>query len=462
MNQQTQPPQRTHHFYISIVKTLFQHPEHEVVLAEEPIRVKEAVRYGLSPILLYGLTVAGLPIRWMTFTSVDDRRPLEEVLLKGWRAAKGLRGLPDVLHINRHLAAAAPGLADEMAKIGVRVDVPAHGDQSLPGSLRSAQDNCVWLPRLYAGKCGPGSTSIENLRRYAQEESKSNTDEGYRRHVDRKTAEGIDLWLALPVREMPRKGTVSRVDWEPGPWLHSWEASLPPERPRYLSRDESYPYSWLLTDYTPSVSVAESDGLVYDYYDDCLFDFVRDLVDCWPNLPAEIARSAGITLRELQWFMAEKASLEDRKRIALMDLLGIEYDEEEDMYVYVGPYVLVARKQAALKEIYEVITEGWDAALCEIVPASGEADPSWRYFSINSFGEPLSFVMAPRGETITDRLPDVLVNYSGIAYVPRSLYKDIVATCARASHEPTANIREMRKFALRHQDHWEDAEWWPE
>jgi hypothetical protein len=145
-----------------------------------------------------------------------------------------------------------------------------------------------------------------------------------------------------------------------------------------------------------------------------------------------------------------------------MELLGIQYDERLEMFLEVGPYTLVARKQIPLEGTCGNITLGWDASPCEIVPASGEADPSWRYFLLNTFGEPPSIVMAPRGETIADRLPDVLVNYSGIAYVPRSLYKDVVATCARAAREPAANVSEMSKFAERHKEHWEDAEWWPE
>jgi len=461
MNQQTQPPQRMHHFYISIVKRLYQHPEHGIVLVDDPVRLKEAARYGLSPIILYGITVAGLPIRWMTFSSADDLRPLDEILLEGWRTTEGLRGLPDVLRINRHLAAAAPALAEEMAKIGVRVDVAAPKDQSLPGSMRSAQDVCWYLPRFYC-RYEDGCLSLPALCRGALEESGRYRRDTFRSCIGGK-ADAVDEWLALPVREPPKTGALSRIDWMPGPWLHSWEASLPPECPRFFTRDESDKFSLLLAEELPSSSWGPDDDITVDYeYDDNLFECVRDLVECWPNPPAEIARSAGITLQELQWFMADKAPLDEQKRAALMELLGIQYDERLEMFLEVGPYTLVARKQIPLEGTCGNITLGWDASPCEIVPASGEADPSWRYFLLNTFGEPPSIVMAPRGETIADRLPDVLVNYSGIAYVPRSLYKDVVATCARAAREPAANVSEMSKFAERHKEHWEDAEWWPE
>jgi hypothetical protein len=123
MNQQTQPLPREHHFYVAIAKFLFHHPEHGIVSVGDPIKIKDAERYGLSPLVLYGITVAGLPIRWMTFTPVDQPSSFRDVLLEAWRNAEGLRGRPDILRINRHLATASSELVEEMAKNGVRVDV---------------------------------------------------------------------------------------------------------------------------------------------------------------------------------------------------------------------------------------------------------------------------------------------------------------------------------------------------
>ena len=141
MIQQTQPSPREHHFYVAIAKFLFHHPEHGIVSVGDPIKIKDAERYGLSPLILYGITVAGLPIRWMTFTPVDQPRAFRDVLLEAWRNAEGLRGQPDILRINRHLATASSELAGEMAKIGVRVEVADTKEKSLPASLRSAQDS---------------------------------------------------------------------------------------------------------------------------------------------------------------------------------------------------------------------------------------------------------------------------------------------------------------------------------
>jgi hypothetical protein len=120
MNRQTMLSPREHHFYVAIAKFIFHHPEHGIVSVQDPIKIKDAQRYGLSPLIIYGVTVAGLPIRWMTFTPVDQPRAFRDVLLDAWRNAEGLRGRPDILRVNRHLSKASPELVEEMAKIGVQ------------------------------------------------------------------------------------------------------------------------------------------------------------------------------------------------------------------------------------------------------------------------------------------------------------------------------------------------------
>jgi hypothetical protein len=115
------------------------------VSVRDPIKVKDAERYGLSPLILYELTIAGLPIRWMTSSPVDQPMAFRDVLLDAWSNARGLCGRPDILRINRHLATASTELVREMAKIGVQVEVADAKEKSLPASLRSDQDSSRWL-----------------------------------------------------------------------------------------------------------------------------------------------------------------------------------------------------------------------------------------------------------------------------------------------------------------------------
>ncbi|WP_141694141.1 hypothetical protein [Rhizobium lusitanum] len=101
MDNQAQQPNREHHFCVSTAKFLFHHPQHGIVAARDPIKLADAKQYGLSPILLYGVAVARLPIRWLTFSTVTHRRTFREVLLTAWGSAQGSRGLPDILRVNR-------------------------------------------------------------------------------------------------------------------------------------------------------------------------------------------------------------------------------------------------------------------------------------------------------------------------------------------------------------------------
>lgn len=461
MNQQTQPSAREHHFYVSIAKFLFHHPEHGIVSVGDPIKIKDAERYALSPLILYGLTVAGLPIRWMTFTPVDQPQAFRDVLLDAWRNAEGLRGHPDILRINRHLATASPGLGGEMAKIGVRVEVADAREKSLPASLCSAKDSSRWLLRKHDGNDRSLTGSIQALCRYAQVDHDFRVSDGHRGVSSREIEDRIQQWLTLSA-QVPVPTVTGGLDWEPSPWLSSWETSLPPDQPRYFNHDGFDGCTRLLTGEKAPEDIVEDDNFWADSDYDNAAEIAKNLLACWPNSPAEIAKCAGITLRKLQWFTSGKASLDRHARFDLEALLGIEFDESMGRYVEAGPYVLVANKPLALKEVYEGISGGGDARPCEIVPRQGAADPSWRYVLINTYGEPPSIVMAPRGAKITERLPDLLMNYDGIRAVAPEFYRDVVSTCARACREPAANIREMKDFVKRYEAHWADCAWQPE
>ncbi len=461
MNQLRQSSQREHHFYAAIAKFLFYHPEHGSVSVQDPIKIKDAERYELNPLILYGVTVAGLPIRWMTFTPVGQPRAFQDVLLEAWCNAKGLRGRPDILRINRHLATASPELMRELAKIGVRVEVADAKEKSLPASLRSAQDSSRWLLRKQDGNDRSLTGSIQALCRYAQVDHDFRVRDGHRGVNSREVEDRIQQWLTLPT-QVPVLTVIGGLDWEPGPWLSSWETSLPPDQPRYFNHDGFDGSAWLLTgEKEPEEFIEEDDFWADSDYDNAA-EITKNLVACWPNSPAEIAKCAGITLRELQWFTSGKAPLDRNARFDLEYLLGIEYDESMGSYVGAGPYVLVAHKPQAIKEVYESISKGGDARPCEIVPRQGAADPSWRYVLINTYGDPPSIVMTPRGAKITERHPDLFMNYAGITHVSPEFYRDVVSTCARACREPAANIREMKDFVKRYEAHWTDCAWQPE
>jgi hypothetical protein len=462
MSLETQSIRREHHFYVAIAKFLFHHPEHGIVAVGDPIKIKDAARFGLSPLILYGLTVAGLPIRWLTFTPMDQPRAFQDVLLDAWRNAEGLRGQPATLRINRHLATASPGLVGEMEKIGVQVEIADAKEKSLPASLRAAQDASRWLLRKFDANDRSLTQSMQALCRHAQDKHNFDARNSRGGVSSRRVADGIRQWLALPVRDTVLT-VPGELDWEPGPWLATWEAALPPAQPRYFHRDEHNGETWLLIDEgVAGDSVEEDDNLWAASDCDNAAEIAKNLVACWPNPTPEIARCVGVTTQQLQWFLSGRATLPQHSRFELESLLSIEFDENVGMYVEAGPYVLVAHKPQAIKAVYESISGGGAAGPCEIVPHQGAADPSWRYVLICTSDQPVSIVMAPRGAKITEQLPALFLNYDGIKTVRADFYRDVVSTCARACREPTANIREMNDFASRYEAQWINCAWVPE
>ncbi|KQO76291.1 hypothetical protein [Rhizobium sp. Leaf262] len=461
MDNQAQQSDREHHFYVSTAKFLFHHPQHGIVAVRDPIKLTDAERYGLSPILLYGLTVAGLPIRWLTFSTMKQRRSLRDALLTAWKSAEGLRGLPDILRVNRYVAQTDPLLVADLARIGVRLEVADAKDKTVPASLRSAQDASGWLLKKHDPVDLSLIASVEGLCLDAHDDHDWRASRGPLGLSNRKLEEKIERWLELPTRQPPSV-PLADLEWEAGPWLSSWEASLPPDQPRYFHHDGISGRIWLLQGDDPSGDIEDDDEIsVYEEHDNTA-EVAKNLVACWPNPAKEVAAAARITLRQLQWFTSERASLDRSARNDLRCLLGIEYDERMGSYTPAGPYVLIARKAQAIEAIYQEISGGGDACPCELVPAQGQADPSWRYVLINAHSTPPTLVMAPRGETITERLPDLMMNYEGIRPVSPTLYRDVVTTCARACQTPMANVREMTEFAKRYERHWSDCAWLPD
>lgn len=458
MSDETQQPNREHHFYVSIAKLLFHHPQHGIVAVRDPIRLADAKQRGLDPIILYGVTVAGLPIRWLTFSAIDKPKSLREVLLTAWRDAEGLRGIPDVLRVNRYVAHADPGLATDLARIGTRLEIADAKDKTAPASLRSAQDASVWLLKKHDPADMSLAASVESLCRDAHDDHDWRSDGGPLRLSNRKLEDSIQQWLNLPMREPPSILPEYR-GWEAGPWLSSWETALPPDQPRYFHYDGMSRRTWLISGEDPSEDSDEFPA--YEEHDNTP-EFARNLVACWPNPPKEVAAAAGITLRQLQWFTSERATLDKSPHYDLRHLLGIEYDERMGGYTPAGPYVLIARKAQAIEAIYQEISGGGDACPCELVPAQGQADPSWRYVLINAHSTPPTIVMAPRGEAITERLPDLLLNYEGMRPVSQAFYRDVVTTCARACQTPQTNVREMKEFAKRYERYWIACAWLPD
>ncbi len=450
--------EREHHFYVSIAKFRFHHPEHGIVSVRDPIKLKDAEGYGLTPLILYGLTVAGLPIRWLMFSPVAEPLAFRTVLLKAWNDAVGLRGRPDVLRVSRYLAKASPSLYAEMASIGVRLEIADGRDKSFPTSLRYAQEGAMWLLKRNRGTDSSIGEAVRALCRDAHSEHVYSTSSPPSRPDREELTDQITQWLALPLRKTPINSD-GTLDWEAGRWLSAWESSLPPPGRRYFNHSSYDGNTWLLSWKGHDL---DDEDIEAPYTPDNRPELAKTLLECWPVVPSLIARTLGVTLQELQWFSSGRANLNQTALLALEDLLGIAYQARIRCYVPAGPYVLIARKPQSLEEIYSKISDGGNAMPFELVPMTGSADPSWRYVLINTYSCPPSIVMIPRGDKIADEIPRLLLNYAGVRAVSPLLYRDVVSTCAQAAREPVANVRLMRDFAKRYEACWSNCMWHPD
>lgn len=435
---------RIHHFYVAYSKYLFLHPAHGIVYVDDPIRLKDAERYGLRPLLLYGLVVAGLPLKWMTFSPADQPRAFSDVLLDAWRSAKGLRGHPDILLINRHLAAACPTLATKMEKIGVEVRVADAKEKSLPANLRAAQDSCKSLREEINSNNLDTTDSVKQLCFSALEQHNLDCvlfDSG--RHSFEKTCQIYD-WLKLPKRKPDENINSPIIDWDigTGKWLSSWESSLPPDQPRSLFTSAETRITRLRT----GSAWSSTQQYICDDSDDSFPELVESIVSCWPNSLSDIAEFADLTRRELEGLINGVCDPDSPVFLKLRNLLSIEYDEDFDRYVLAGPYVLIARSPDDVERVYDNHSCGGNALPCEIIPDVGTADPSWRYVLIINPGWAPSILMTPRGGDITEELPDLLLNFGGCRTAPAEVYRRIVSVCALACLSPESNSQEIWGF----------------
>ncbi|MDI5832582.1 hypothetical protein OCF84_21320 (plasmid) [Shewanella xiamenensis] len=437
---------RIHHLYVATAKYLFEHPKHGIVKLFDPITLKEAKQYQLSPLLLYGITVAGIPFRWMMFSPKDAPISIKHFLNTAWEHAEGLRGVPDILRVNKYLNEACPMLADALLPLGVELQVTTNNDRSHSGSLRSAQESArnITMTAL-STPSKPQETPIDTLCRYSVDEHCANVRIAPHYHSGKNVLK-IMQWLRQPFKPMstPLKGT--ELDWQAGDWLSSWEKALPDAGSRYFEADKIDHFHWLMTG--KKLADDQTSDEVY-HLSDSSPELIKMLLANWPCEPLKIAEHCGITLKDLNGYIKSGAKLPCRPLLELKRILGIgvELGFRFPHQTVNGPYVLLANKPNALDDFYNEYTGGGDSDAFEIIPENKNADPSYRYFLIVPTDKLPCLVMVPRGSSIADRIHKILFNYSGIVRVEDKLYRDAVSTCASVAANPIQNIEIMTKFA---------------
>ena len=443
------------HFYVAISKYLYMHAKYGIVHAIDPIGTSEAAKYDLKPVFLYGMTVPTLPIRWFSYTPADAPRSLEDFLLDGLTKGKGLRGRPDILLVSKGLALASPVFIENMARIGIHVQTAGPKEKSLYASEVAAQKLSIRSFPCHLERTELPVPSLDDLCKTACENHnyQIQSDSGFSSEGP-VIRERIKSWLSLPMRPV-ELGASKVMDWTAGPWLSSWENALPPERERFFqtSGNQVILRTGNERDYFGEDGEELGEDDEFEYGDDFVSDNVAELtqwiIQSSNHTAAQFAKHIGIGTKELNWFIAGKYNLPDKKRRVLLRFLGLSMNDYE--YEVSQPYVFIANKMAAIAGLYNNISHGGDDSPLEIIPANGPADPSWRYAIFNVEFYSSIVVMFPRGEKITDRMEEILFNFRGEYKVKPDFFNKLVAACAKACSSPERNIPTMTKFSQANQ-----------
>lgn len=451
---------REHHFYVSTAKHIFLHEEKGIVFARDAIRLKDAEKMGLTPLILYGLTIPGTQIEWLTFSTLDNPRSLFGVLLDGWNNAHGLRGYPDKLKINRHIAKACPNLKHSLADIGdISLEVADGKDKTFSASLREAQHLVLEYGWSMDIRNDQALDNIEQLNTYALNV--------HQEHINRRkwewcpktlVKERASKWIELPFNQSNVVLGFSKLDWVVGNWLSSWETNVPHnQKVRYWRDEPTSGCYWLISG--ENEDNEDVDNINYDEeWNRCCAIKAKILIDCWPNMLSDIANAIGVTAKQLQWFLSGQSELPDIQREYLSELLGIEPSSEYVDYDVIGPCVLIAESPKKCENAYNELSNGGDLEYSfEVLPENGRPDPSWRYVVFAAYGSNPSIFMFQRGSKTTDHLGEkLLMNYRGERKVPAEVYRDVVSTCAKCCTDPLLNRTSTYEFGERHKQYFEE------
>lgn len=434
------PVEREQFLNIATAKQVFLHPSHGIVFPEDPLPLSEAGSYGLTPLIVYGLTMPGVPGCHLRFAPLDQPQPIFSVLVDLWNRVPMLRGMPKKLRISRALAETNAGFVQQLVSHGVEVIVSATGDKSHPGALRSCQKD-AWELSFWGRN--EALLSVDDLNRFASRPR----DWRYllRTPAQREVAKA---WEAFPFAAPPASH-VDQLDWKPGSWLNSWESNAV----RGIARSLVVEERWLRS-LAGAQDKFEDRGL-----DEFAFKTLCSLIHCWPGGPKSIAAAIGVTVKDIQWMISGKEYLPDGAMSRLLALVGMGVDDRNGYLEAEGPCVLIAETPLHAIACYDSLNHGGDLIFSiDAVPDKGMPDPSWHYLSYMSYDYGLNVLMIPRGSKLTAAMARHFLNFNGTQKIPAAIYRDVVATCAAICLNPESNIDAMSDLSSRHVEFFESIE----
>lgn len=435
--------------HIDVSPTVFLSADGLVVSMLENTRAVDASRLGLRPLLIYGLfdepTVRSEPshIRcdWhIQCAEIDKPWDLVEYLKSAWDRA-GTR--PDVLKIGGRVVELFPRAVTLIEALDVSAQQTHTSDRSYniqQSWARQRLNSAIYL----SGWRKPRET--------------------YTAQVEARTLGWLNTWaqkaaMLVPYGQTPPPALTLPVDPCARMRLDSfpYQTKLPPRSDAAITAD--WQRSELLQTKKYAGNEIEVDALTQETVDGILDE--RELVslflDNYPMSRADVAHAVGVSTMELGWFLSGKKGLDRATWFSLMTLFGLEpdphfeYDDGSRDYRPVESYAFTCGRQTAKRfaAIYDLLSHGGDCQFSyEVTPASGAADPSFRFLLLRPYAGTTLIAAFPRGTEIAARVleDNLLINFCGPAVIATEVYRLVVQAWVAVQANPLRMFELMRMF----------------
>lgn len=392
------------HLSILQLKSVFLSDDVRAIVVNGGLHPDDAVQYGLSPLVAVTLSIPRSGFHWQKVYRADQPIPLAKALHEAWTEFEPLRGLPDVLYVDRELLKAFPmrDLLTEIDQESVIVEVSAEGGRSFGASKKEAQK--ILEVRL-AFSSDDAEEEIDREQHLLAAMNKS-VLECYRFRYDH------NLAAPYPLRELVLQEMKSRPMRRPGrpsswPELQLNEWNLKPaaavsriaEDQSLFIRHQKRWVTWLDVGYEtpPETATPDEDGRgCYLPQKDkgylWAFEFagLKHTIEALPY-PSELLINETISSERLKSFLAGREALLEG------DALNLERELRR-----MG-LVLMPRNPKAFDEVFNFMSGGGDVSRCCEIVGNPQLPRPFRVFACDSHACGI-FLLVVKSESKADGL----------------------------------------------------------
>lgn len=405
-----------HEFFVIPAKYIFLNANGYVTVYPDGLRIADARKQGLSPVLLYGLVHEGAGLTYFQAVAWDAPTSIREFLVNAW--SRVFASLPDEVVIGTRFESRLPDLFDFLREQGVQPVIASGTNKRYASYQRSAQ-----METRYVAGWFKSTVTLSEFNAKAARSFQTQCSLFASRTEKAKEYQAYQEYLATRRRGLAVPPGPYTVEIQPGDWLLTNQSSIPPVR----SADNA--------------GRAVAPSLVFYAQEE-----VKCLVPFWPAPRHEMLQDLEMTGAMFNWYLTLKRGITDDQVESLMYHFQMQwYSGGMDGEYFPEPrasYVLVAKDSATPSQfhaLHEFLTHGGDVGLgFEVLPLSQRADPSWRFYLDGRM--PQWFLIAlPRGSRVATVL-DVPLEAKGAVFngthartVPDKFYQALAALLPAAA-----------------------------